>query len=321
MTSRPIEDASRQYVELFGSALVMNTYLKIALLCVSVVAMGLLALNFRTAFKYEHMKPLVVRIDDVGRAQALQYDMLTYQPQGQAPELKYFLTQFVTKHFARMRATVKERYAESLYFLDAGLADATIARDQKTQGIEGFIGGAGDEVEVQVRNVTLDELKSAPFKATVDFDKVYYAPGQPAGAQARDVRGAGDLRAPRSDPERDGAREPARPHDHLLPGRSGLPVIANCAFLAAMVLLLSVFCADRAARVPGAVQAPDYREIPTDGWLEPWGRVLQPVLRVLSGGRILFLKDTGRKLAHVERLLRSSEPIVQELSAEIARND
>ena len=39
----PIEDAKRQYVELFGSALVMNTYLKIALLCVSVIALGLLA--------------------------------------------------------------------------------------------------------------------------------------------------------------------------------------------------------------------------------------------------------------------------------------
>ena len=44
----PIEDAKRQYVELFGSALVMNTYLKIALLCVSLVAVGLLVLNFRT---------------------------------------------------------------------------------------------------------------------------------------------------------------------------------------------------------------------------------------------------------------------------------
>jgi type IV secretory pathway TrbF-like protein len=171
------EDAKRQYVELFGSALVMNTYLKIALLCVSGIAVGLLALNFKTSMKYEHVKPLVIRIDDVGRAQAVQYDTLTYQPQGQAPELKYFLTQFVTKHFARMRATVKERYAESLYFLDAGLADATIARDQKTQGIEAFMTAGGDEVEVQVRNVTLDELKASPYRATVDFDKVYYAPG------------------------------------------------------------------------------------------------------------------------------------------------
>src|SRR4029453_5861472 len=89
----PIEDAKRQYVELFGSALVMNTYLKIALLGVSVVAVGLLVLNFRTIKKYESLKPLVIRIDDIGRAQAVQYDTLTYQPRGQAPELKYFLTQ------------------------------------------------------------------------------------------------------------------------------------------------------------------------------------------------------------------------------------
>lgn len=172
-----IEDARRQYVELFGSALVMNTYLKIALLGVSVVAIGLLVLNFRTFKKYESLKPLVIRIDDIGRAQAVQYDTLTYQPQGQAPELKYFLTHFVTQHFARMRATVKERYAQSLYFLDAALADATIAQNQRAQTIESFLAGNGDEIEVQVKNVTLDELKAAPYKATVDFEKVYYGQG------------------------------------------------------------------------------------------------------------------------------------------------
>src|SRR5947209_14806434 len=139
MAVPPLQDAQRQYVELFGSALVMNTYLKIALLCVSLVAIGLLVLNFRTQAKYEHVQPLVIRIDDIGRAQAVQYDTLTYQPQGQAPELKYFLTQFVTKHFARMRATVKERFTESLYFLDAALADATIAQNQRAQTIENFL--------------------------------------------------------------------------------------------------------------------------------------------------------------------------------------
>src|SRR4029079_3639698 len=138
MDSRPIEDARRQYVELFGSALVMNTYLKIALLSVSVVAVGLLLLNFRTIKKYDALKPLVIRIDDIGRAQAVQYDTLTYQPQGQAPELKYFLTQFVTQHFARIRATVQERYTESLYFLDSALADATITQNQRAQTIENF---------------------------------------------------------------------------------------------------------------------------------------------------------------------------------------
>ena len=163
----PIEDAKRQYVELFGSALVMNTYLKIALLCVSLVALG----NFRTLNKYANVKPLVIRIDDIGRAQAVQYDTLTYTPQGQAPELKYFLVQFVTKHFARMRATVKQQYAESLYFLDAPLADATIAQDQRDHVIDGFLTGTADETEIQVRNVTLDDLKAPPYKAVVEFEK------------------------------------------------------------------------------------------------------------------------------------------------------
>lgn len=173
----PLEDAKRQYVELFGSALVMNTYLKIALLCVSLVAIGLVALNFQTQSKYEHVKPLVIRIDDVGRAQAVQYDDLTYKPMGQAPELKYFLIQFVTKHFGRMRATVKQQYAESLYFLDGDLAEATIATDQRDQLIEQFLTSTADEVEIQIKNVTLENLTSAPYKAAVDFDKVYYGAG------------------------------------------------------------------------------------------------------------------------------------------------
>ena len=39
---KTIESAKRQFVELYGSALVMNTYLKIALVLVSLVALGLL---------------------------------------------------------------------------------------------------------------------------------------------------------------------------------------------------------------------------------------------------------------------------------------
>jgi hypothetical protein len=36
----PLEDVKRQYVELDGSSLVLNTYLKIALVCVSLIALG-----------------------------------------------------------------------------------------------------------------------------------------------------------------------------------------------------------------------------------------------------------------------------------------
>jgi type IV secretory pathway TrbF-like protein len=173
----PIEDAQRQYVELFGSALVTNAYLKIALLALSVVASGLIFLNVHTIRRVGQIKPLVVRIDEIGRAQAVSYDAMTYKPVGQAPELKYFLVQFVTKHYGRMRATVKSQYAESLYFMESGLAEATIAHDQRTQAIERFLTGTSDEIEIQVKNVTLEDLKDSPYRALVEFDRVYYAIG------------------------------------------------------------------------------------------------------------------------------------------------
>src|SRR5678816_4003581 len=113
LNSKTLENAKRQFVELYGSALVMNTYLKIALVLVSLVALGLVALNFHTASKYSDVKPLVIRIDEVGRAEAVQYDATAYQPQ--APELRYFLTQFVVKHFSRIRSTVQREYPDSLF--------------------------------------------------------------------------------------------------------------------------------------------------------------------------------------------------------------
>ena len=173
----PLEDAKRQYVELFGSALVMNTYLKIALVCVSIVAAGLTVLNVATLRKYQHVKPLVIRIDEIGRAQAVHYDALTYKPTGQAPELKYFLIQFITKHFSRMRSTVKASHAESLFFLDSQLAEAAIADNQKHQTIETFLTGTADEIEINVRNVSLEEIRTPPYRASVDFEKIYYGVG------------------------------------------------------------------------------------------------------------------------------------------------
>ena len=173
----PLGIAGRQYVELYGSSVVLNTYLQIALVCVSIVAVGLLGLHVQTVRTAQHLKPLVIRIDDVGRAQAVQYDALTYAPQGQAPELKYFLTQFVTKHFARRRATLTAQYAESLYFLDADLAEATMAQNGRAATLETFLTGTSDEIEIQVKNVALEALTAPPYTGIVDFDKVFTGVG------------------------------------------------------------------------------------------------------------------------------------------------
>jgi type IV secretory pathway TrbF-like protein len=176
LNPKTLESAKRQFVELYGSALVMNTYLKLALLLLSLIALGLVGLNFRTQAVYAKVKPLVVRIDDVGRAEAVQYDATAYRPQ--APELRYFLTQFVVKHFGRIRATVQREYPDSLFFLDPSLADATIAQNDQSRVLETFLTNpSADEIDIVVQNVSLSELTKAPYKASVSFQKVLYTPG------------------------------------------------------------------------------------------------------------------------------------------------
>jgi type IV secretory pathway TrbF-like protein len=167
-------EARRRYLEQYGSTLVMNTYLQLAVLGLSLVAVGLVLLNLHTQRTFQQFKPLVIRIDDVGRATAVNYASLTYTPQ--APELKYFLIQFVTKHYSRMRATVRQQYAESLYFLDGRLADATIDANKKAGTIERFLTNGSEEIDVRVKNVTLEDLRQPPYRATVDFDEVVVSP-------------------------------------------------------------------------------------------------------------------------------------------------
>ena len=68
--------AKQLYAEQFGDAIVTNTYLKLALLAMAVVSAGLIYANVRTVRMVENFKPLVIRINDIGRAEAVRYDTL-----------------------------------------------------------------------------------------------------------------------------------------------------------------------------------------------------------------------------------------------------
>jgi len=165
--------ARRQYVELYGSLAVMNTYLKIALVSVVGVCLGLIGLTAWMGNALLHVKPMVIRITDVGRAEAVTGPDLEYHPQ--EPEIKYFLIDFIERHYSRMRATVRDNYARSLYFLDGRLADALIEANKKTNAIEAFLAGAGEEIEIRVTSVSIEDLRKPPYRAVVDFEKVYLA--------------------------------------------------------------------------------------------------------------------------------------------------
>ena len=52
-----------------------------------------------------------------------------------------------------------------------------MARDQQDRALEQFLAGAGDEVAIEVRNVTLDGLTGPTFTAGVDFERVVLGGG------------------------------------------------------------------------------------------------------------------------------------------------
>src|SRR3974390_3055958 len=169
------QNAKRLYLEQYGDPMVTNTYLKIALALVSLVAAGLVFLNIRTIRTFQDFRPLVIRIDDLGRAEAINYHNLEYKPQD--AESKYFLTQFCSLYYRRNRYTIHNDFSKALYFLDGKLANGIIDAYRKGDLIKKFLSNnSAPEIDVDVKKVALEDMQAPPYKARVDFYLVYYSP-------------------------------------------------------------------------------------------------------------------------------------------------
>ena len=172
---RSFHDAKRLYLEQYGDPMVTNTYLKIALVLVSLVAVGVALVALRTILTFQNFRPLVIRIDDVGRAEAINYHNLEYRPQD--AEAKYFLSQFSTLYYRRNRYTIHNDFSKALYFLDGKLADGILDAYRKDDILRKFLtNSAAPEIDVDVKKVALDEMQNPPYRARVDFYLVYYSP-------------------------------------------------------------------------------------------------------------------------------------------------
>jgi type IV secretion system protein VirB5 len=172
---RNFQDAKRLYLEQYGDPMVTNTYLKIALALVSLVALGLALVDLRTIRTFENFRPLVIRIDDLGRAEAINYHNFEYKPQD--AEAKYFLSQFCNLYYRRNRYTIQNDFSKALYFLDGKLADGILDAYRKDDIIKKFITNtSAAEIDIDVKKVALEDMQSPPYKARVDFYMVYYSP-------------------------------------------------------------------------------------------------------------------------------------------------
>ena len=177
-TTKPrpeITRAAERYLEQYGDPLVMNTYLKVTILCLVAVCLALAALVFKSQKALASMRPLIIRINDVGRAEAIDYRNFQYRPQ--EAENKYYLTRWSELYFSRNRFTIERDQTDSLYFLNDDVQRAVIAQEQKDKIIQTYRNDSTlPYVDIEVKNIVLDDLRQSPYSARIEFEKVYTNP-------------------------------------------------------------------------------------------------------------------------------------------------
>ena len=127
--------------------------------------------------------PIVVRVDEVGRAQVVDYDAGRATADPDDPVVPYFLTQFVYDHYSRRRAVGTQEWQRSLFFLRQDVARQAVNRDSQD-----FIRFVNDDSvpERIVENVQLRLIPQPepPYVAELLFDLVDQVYGVEVGRVA-----------------------------------------------------------------------------------------------------------------------------------------
>ena len=173
--SPEITRAAQRYLEQYGDPMVMNTYLKITILVLAVICLTLAALVFKSQKTLAGIHPMIVRINDVGRAEAIDYRNFQYRPQ--EAENKYYLSRWAELYFSRNRFTIERDQTNALYFLNGDVQCAVIEQERKSNIIQTYVKDSMlPYVDVEIKNVVLDDLRQSPYSARIEFEKVYTNP-------------------------------------------------------------------------------------------------------------------------------------------------
>ena len=172
----PITDAGHKFLELYAEPVVTNTYLKVAILVLSVVTLASLALLYRAQTAALRLKPLVISITDAGRGQVLNYADFSHVPVERVS--KYYLARWAQLYYGRNHATLQRDFSESLNFFSNDLQGATLARVTKAKTLETFLlDPSVPNLDIEIKAVVLDDTRQAPYRAHIEFEKVSYSLG------------------------------------------------------------------------------------------------------------------------------------------------
>jgi type IV secretion system protein VirB5 len=87
------------------------------------------------------------------------------------------LSRWAELYFGRNRYAIQRDFTNSLYFMNGDVQRAVIEQERKDKTIDSFVRDATQPfVDIEVKNVILDDLRQSPYSARIEFVKVFTNP-------------------------------------------------------------------------------------------------------------------------------------------------
>ena len=170
MKKPQIKDAGAEYTEIWGETIHTNRHLRVISVGLAIAVLLLILVVYRIV-SVEPPRPIVVRVDEVGRAEAVAYKVMEAKADPLDPTTKYFLNRFIYDFYSRRRATVAQNWSRSLRFLSTPLANASFRSESQNVALLAA-GVARGELQVARVILRIQPNPQQPHSATADFDIV-----------------------------------------------------------------------------------------------------------------------------------------------------
>src|ERR1700735_4278206 len=163
--------------EVYASHYAERKAYRFALGCGAVVLLASIGMNVSIA--HSPIPNRYIRIDEMGRAQAIAYTDLNYSPR--EGEVRTYLTDWANCRYTLSRDTIAKKYPLNYYFLSQALASQLMGQDNQSHLVSQVVGGQVEQSDVEVKNVPITTMSEETVQGTaiargtalVSVDKLY----------------------------------------------------------------------------------------------------------------------------------------------------
>jgi type IV secretion system protein VirB5 len=103
-----------------------------------------------------------IRIDEMGKATAIQYSDLAYSPR--EGEVRTYLTDWANYRYTINRETISKKYPMNYYFLSVPLANQYMGEDNATHLVSQVLANQIEQSDVEVDGVTITSMSQETVK-------------------------------------------------------------------------------------------------------------------------------------------------------------